>query len=427
MISPSNPYDELPYRCLPIEWTAPERLALASLLHGGPREPLRSYRVLELGCGDAANLLPLAYYRRHAGFVGLDGARSQIEVAAARKSELGLSNIDFIHTDVRAADERLSGQFDYIIAHGLFSWVPREVRDALLELCSQRLSHGGLVYLNYNTKPGWNVRGMVRDFLLAQTEGITDLRTRAEQAQHTSAKIIAALTLDEHPYSRLIANELQFVCENHISYVAHEYLAPDNHAYWRSEFLHLVHRYGLEYVADADFNYPSRQIPEDLAGRLRREGISGRSPDDAVDLLCYRQLHCPILTLGPLTRQLPSLEEFGSLVVASCLVPCPSGSGKNPMFEHPSGYQVEAKEEPIRAALTKLQLLWPRGLRVGAVFQDVSHVMDDLKLLQRSGLIELRCVEPDDVGTGGKPPYRLEVDGSCFITTPYHTVEAVGG
>jgi SAM-dependent methyltransferase len=420
-----NPYDELPYKCLPIEWTAPERLALASLLHGGPRQPLDAYRVLELGCGDGANLLPLAYYRRHATFVGVDGACSQIEVADVRKSELKLSNIEFIHSDFLTAAHRLSGQFDYIIAHGIFSWVPDDVRDALLELCAQHLRRGGLLYLNYNTRPGWNVRGMVREFLLGQTAGTTGLRMRAQLAQDVATKVVSSLTVGEHPYSQLIANEFRFVCEHHVSYIAHEYLASDNHPYWRSEFLALVRRYGLEYVADADFCYSSGRIPEDLAPRLDKEQITGRTLDDTVDLLCYRQLHSPILTRGPLTRHPPGLEEFANLLVASCLVPCAPSSAENPMFQHPSGCQVEAKEAIIVTALKRLQPLWPQGLRIGAVFPDVTQVMDDLILLQRNGLIELRCIEPGEFGVCPDSLNRLESHYGGYVTTPYHTREAV--
>ena len=91
----ANPYDELPYKSLPIEWTAPERLAVASLLHGGPRAPVETYRVLDLGCGNGANVIRLAYYRRQAAFVGVDGAASQIELANVWKSALDLSNIEF--------------------------------------------------------------------------------------------------------------------------------------------------------------------------------------------------------------------------------------------------------------------------------------------------------------------------------------------
>jgi SAM-dependent methyltransferase len=420
-----NPYDELPYKCHPIEWTAPERLALASLLHGGPRQPLDTYRVLELGCGDGANLLPLAYYRRHATFIGIDGASSQIEIADARKSALELSNIEFIHSEFLTAAHRLSGQFDYIIAHGIFSWVPGDVRDALLELCTQHLRHGGLLYLNYNTRPGWNVRGMVREFLLAQTAGMTSLRMRAELAQEVAAKIVSSLAVGEHPYSQLISNEFGFVCENHVSYVAHEYLAADNHPYWRSEFLTLARRYGFEYVADADFCYSSGRLPEDLAPRLDKEQITGRALDDTVDLLCYRQLHSPILTQGPWVWDPPSLEEFAHLLVASCLVPCAPNGAENPMFQHPSGYQVEAKEAVMVAALKRLQPLWPQGLRIGTVFPDVSQVMDDLKLLQRNGLIELRCIEPRELAVCPDSLNTLESDYGGYVTTPYHTREAV--
>ena len=227
----ANPYDALPYKSFPIEWTAPERLAVASLLHGGPRLPLRDYRVLDLGCGNGANVLRLAYYRRQATFVGLDGAASQIELANSRKSALGLSNLEFIHTDFQAADRRLSGQFDYILAHGVFSWVPEDVRDALLQLFAERLRPGGLLYLNYNTRPGWNVRGLVREFLLAQTADEPSLGARAKQAKEVAVTVAASLAAAEHYYSRLLADEFRFVGEGDESWVGHEFLAEFNRPY----------------------------------------------------------------------------------------------------------------------------------------------------------------------------------------------------
>jgi SAM-dependent methyltransferase len=421
MTSSSNPYDELPYKSFPIEWTAPERLALASLLHGGPRPPLESYRVLELGCGSGANLLAMAYYRQHGTFVGIDGARSPIDIAQKRKSALGLANVEFINADFLTASEQLSGQFDYIIVHGVFSWVPDNVRDALLELVAQRLRRGGLVYLNYNTRPGWNVRGLVREFLLAQTAGDETLYARAHLAQKVAAKVVAALDGVEHHYSQLIANEFRFVCEGDVSWVGHEFLSPDNHPYWRSEFLAIANRFGLEYVADADFNYSSGRIPANLAPRLDVEQITGRCIEDTVDLLCYRQLHSPILTQAPFNRVLPGLDELGNLFVASCLEPIPARDGdKNPVFKHPNGYEVEAKEEFIRTALLRLLPLWPRGLRIKEVIPDVESARDDLLLLQRHGLIELRCIEPGDFDVDGDKLNRLERDWANYWTTPYH-------
>jgi SAM-dependent methyltransferase len=418
-----NPYDELPYRSFPIEWTAPERLAVVSRLHGGPRPPICHYRVLELGCGDGANLLPLAYYRRYADFVGIDGASTQVATAQARQLALNLPNVHFIRTDFLVANKKLSGQFDYILAHGVFSWVPMGVRDALFRLCAERLRLGGILYLNYNTRPGWNVRGMVREFLLAQTTGLGNLQHRAEAAQAAAATIIASLSADAHPYARLLANEFQFVCDNHVSYVAHEFLAPHNYAYWRSEFLGLAERFGLHYVADADFNYATGRISEDLAAKLLARGIVGRGLKDSTDLLCYRQLHSPILTRAPYQSYALGLNELDSWLVASCMKRCIVPDGINPMFEHPSGYRVETKNEVMRNGLETLQKVWPMGVPLGKVFADLSMVMDDVRLLHRNGLIDLRLEGPDCTMTRS-PLNVLEGDWGGYATTPYHTREA---
>ena len=314
----ANPYDDMPYKCLPIEWTAPERLSLTSLLHGGPRLPRDDYRVLELGCGNGANMLPQAYYRDQATFVGVDGAASQIEIARARKSELGVSNAEFIHADFASADECLSGQFDYIVGHGIFSWVPDDVRDALLRLCARRLRRGGLLYLNYNANPGWNVRGMVRDFLMAQTAGIAaGLRARAEAAQEVAARVAASLPNGDQAYSRLLGERIHLrVRERRVLISRTSTSTEHNRAYWRSEFIALARHHGLEFVADADFNYATSRIPDDLVTRLCEQQINGRGVDDTVDLLCYRQLHSPILTLAPFVRRPPDLDDFANLTIA---------------------------------------------------------------------------------------------------------------
>jgi SAM-dependent methyltransferase len=419
-----NPYDELPYKSCPIDWTSPERLALVSLLHGGPRPPLDSYRVLELGCGAGQNLLPLAYYRSNAAFVGVDGAESQIKMAESRRSRLEVSNLEFIHADFRNVAHRLSGQFDYILAHGVFSWVTHEIRESLLKIFAAFLRPGGLLYVNYNARPGWNVRGLVREFLLAQTAGEMSLRSRAFLAKKVASRVVAAMTGVEHPYSQLLANEFGFVGEGDVTWIGHEFLAPENHPYWRSDFLSLMRLYGFEYVADSDFNYISGRMPEYFLERLFSEGISCGLFEDTVDLFCYRQVHSPILTSAPLRRVTPSVTEFGKLFVASCLEPFASTeNSKNPMFQHPSGFKVETKEEGIRIVLNQLVQIWPRGLPVEIAFDDVSRVVDDLKLLHRNGLIELRCVDQGDCGIPSGPLNKHEEDWGGYRTTPYHTTE----
>lgn len=421
-----NPYDELPYRSFPIEWTAPERLTVASLLHGGPKPRLNGYRMLELGCADGANLLPLAHFRRDCEFVGIDGARTQVEIARQRRAALDLPNVEFIHADFTEARSRLSGQFDFVAAHGIFSWVNDEARDALLTLVAHHLKPGGLFYLNYNTFPGWKVRGMVRELLLAQTALEPSLAAKARRAQLIAAKLAASMALSDHPFSQLLGNELRFVNESDASYVAHEFLAEHNRAYWRREFLELVAQHGFEYVADADFNYSSGRTSQELTPKLLRdEEIANTRFEDVLDLVHYRQLHSPILTRGRAVAGQVDAAEFAQLRMASCLAPCASEAVGNPCFEHPeSGFQVEAKTVTMQAALERLHGLWPRSLPVLELFEDLDAVADDLRLLQHQGLIELRCIEPADFGFAALPLNLLESAWGGYVTTPHHTREA---
>lgn len=422
-----DPYDELPYRSSPIEHTAPERLMLASLLHGGPRlDPNAPYRVLELGCADASNLLPLAWYRRHASFVGVDGARTQIERGRAHAAALGLTNLELVHADIRDAGRQLHGHFDVILVHGVLSWVAHAVRDALLDLCAQRLHPRGLLYLNYNAKPGWNVRGMVRDLLLAQTAGVVGLRARAEAAREVCHRLVEAMGGEEHAYRRLMIDELRLVRDGDPTYVAHEYLAPHNYAYWRSELAALVAEHGLVHVADADFAEPWARLDEGFDAWLRAQGVTGRSIEDTMDLLLYRQLCSPILTLAPLERRPPTEQELGSLWLSSPLRPREPADGLPLVLEHPdTGVEVTASEAEVRDVLVQLGSCFPRGRRVGEAFTRVAAMADDLVLLHRNGVATLRLVEPLDPPPDAAALHRLEAAHGGYNTMADHGRRAV--
>lgn len=424
-MSSPTPYDELPYRSVPIEWTAPERMALVSLLHGGPRPRLDGYRVLELGCGDGANLIPMAYFRRHATFVGVDGAHTRVAIAEQRRTSLGLANVSFVAADFTSAADRVAGPFDFIVAHGVFSWVDDDARDALLRLCADRLRAGGLCCLSYNTTPGWSVRGLVRDFLLLHTAAGKGLQARVDRAREVAAAMARELAGADHPYSQLLANEFRFVCENHPSHTAHEYLAPHNVAYSRQAFLDLVARHGLVHVGDADYNRPSGRLPEALPSVLARLPIDASLHGRAADLLCYRQMHSPLLSRGFVPRA-PDPAELAALTVASPLV-CRDTSPGGARFDHPDGHEVEVRGAALTAVLRALESRWPRGTTVGEAFPDVAGVIDDLRLLQRNGMIELHAIDPEACGEDPEPLNRLERSWGGYETTAAHAVRLTGG
>src|SRR5690349_5278176 len=147
-------YDETPYVSIAFPETHPDKLcAMARLFGLEAPDPARA-RVLELGCGDGTNLLPMAQHAPDARFLGIDLSARHVASGQAAIIACGLSNAEIRQQDVLdfGASE---GKFDYIIAHGIFSWVPDHVRSQLLAIFRDNLSENGVAFVSYNAFPGW--------------------------------------------------------------------------------------------------------------------------------------------------------------------------------------------------------------------------------------------------------------------------------
>ncbi len=160
-------YDAVPYRHGAVPDSHPARIGAIARLLGISSAPPDRCRVLELGCGEGMNLLPLAERFPKSEFIGVDFSAKQIAVAEAARVACGIGNARFVCADLRTWKPE-GGAFDYIIAHGVYSWVPAEVRDRLLAICAEALSPDGDAYVSYNTLPGWALPGGVRNFLLSE-------------------------------------------------------------------------------------------------------------------------------------------------------------------------------------------------------------------------------------------------------------------
>src|SRR5262252_5947803 len=146
---PLTQYDEVRYTSRPLAQTHPDRLATLASWFGMRPAAVDRCRVLELGCGTGANLIPMALGLPESSFVGVDLATSAIAEGQAMATALELANIDLRALDVRTIPDQL-GAFDYIIAHGLFSWVTHDVQEHILEVCTTRLTPEGVAYISYN-------------------------------------------------------------------------------------------------------------------------------------------------------------------------------------------------------------------------------------------------------------------------------------
>lgn len=254
----TDSYDEIPYQSIPFTDSDPENLAALGQIFGlDAPDPTRA-RVLELGCASGGNLVPMAFRLPEGRFLGVELAARQVQDGQRLLAELGLDNIRIEQADIMELDEGI-GEFDYIIAHGVYSWVPPEVQARILDLCARHLSPQGIAYISYNTWPGWRMRGVVRDLLLYHTRDIEGPRQKLDEAIAFLAGFEPVVTQVETEAARFLREDLRRLRTSHPSYLYHEYLETWNLPQFVSEFISTVEGHGLQYVCDADLKsmFPS--------------------------------------------------------------------------------------------------------------------------------------------------------------------------
>jgi SAM-dependent methyltransferase len=164
-------YDELPYDDHVFAYTQPANLATVAALNGLEPPPLDRCRVLDIGCAAGANLLPMAIAKPASEFVGLDLSPRQIAAGKDTVARLGLTNVALHARNLLDPTDDL-GTFDYIICHGVYSWVPPQVQNRILAVIRCHLAPAGLAYVSYNTYPGWHLRGLAREAMAFHAAGV---------------------------------------------------------------------------------------------------------------------------------------------------------------------------------------------------------------------------------------------------------------
>lgn len=254
----SDSYDDIPYQSIPFTDTQPENLAALGRLFGlDTPDPSRA-RVLELGCASGGNLLPLAFYLPEGRYLGIELSARQVEDGRRLIAALGLGNIRIERGDILALDDSI-GEFDYIVTHGVYSWVPPVVQARILDICARHLAPHGIAYVSYNTWPGWRMRGVLREMLLRYTRDAASPGERLARAQKLLKEFPAALAHSDALPAQYLQGEIRRLRESHPSYLYHEYLESFNQPQYVSEFIATAEGHGLQYVCDADLKsmFPS--------------------------------------------------------------------------------------------------------------------------------------------------------------------------
>ena len=247
-------YDELTYKSAAFAQSSPYKLEACATLLGINPPPCKTAKVLEIGCSFGGNLIPFAVNNENARVVGIDLSGEQIRRGQEIVKEIGLQNLELIHGDI--CEFKSDEKFDYIIAHGVFSWVPDFVKDAILRVVRENLSQNGVAFMSYNTYPGWKVKDVVRDLMLLASK---DKESTEEKLKAAKEALLVykdfLLTKDNEYYEKKIpAKMLMHWVEEVLSksdfYIAHEFLEDINDPFYFKDFNSMLVKNGLTYLCE---------------------------------------------------------------------------------------------------------------------------------------------------------------------------------
>lgn len=253
MTEQSNAYDEVPYESLPIAVSHPLRMATTAHLMGLRPVPLDQCRVLEIGCSMGGNIIPMAVNFPKSEFVGIDYSAVQIERGLPTIAALNLKNIILKAVNVLDITPDF-GQFDYIIAHGVYSWVPQVVREKIMEVCARNLSPRGIAYVSYNTYPGWHMLRSIREMMLYHSNKFSTPQKRVEQARALLDYLASHTDSERSAYGIMLKNEVDRLRQSPDYYLLHEHLETVNEPLYFHQFVEHATRHDLQYVGDTQFS-----------------------------------------------------------------------------------------------------------------------------------------------------------------------------
>lgn len=250
-------YDDVLYESHSYPATQPPHLFTVGTLFGLTPPPLETARVLELGSALGGNLLPLALDYPRATFVGVDLSREQTEAASRTREDLGLTNVTFLQRDILDITEEL-GTFDYIICHGILSWVPENVRGKVLDICRDHLTPSGLAVVSYNALPGWHFIGGLRDMMRYHCRNFTTPQEQISQAVGLLDFLSENAPPGQQAYKTIIDNERRILTSTNPSYIFHDHLENTNTPFYLHDFVDRIKERGLHYVGDSSL--PSMHV-----------------------------------------------------------------------------------------------------------------------------------------------------------------------
>jgi methyltransferase-like protein/SAM-dependent methyltransferase len=365
-------YDQVPYPSHSFTASHPDRLATLAILLGMVPPPVEHCRVLELGCAGGGNIIPMAQDLPDSEFVGIDLSEREIADGQTVVNRLALANVSLKAMNILDVDASF-GQFDYIITHGIYSWVPPEVQDKILEICRQNLVPNGVAYVSYNTYPGWRLLGTVRDMMLYHTRDIADPHQKVAEARALIEFLAESIPANFNPHSNFLHAYVNFFKEQALpkaqvedAFLLHDELAGVNEPLYFYQFAERAEAHGLKYMAEADFRIMlASSFPDETAKALRKVAKSTIALEQYMDFLRNRTFRQTLLCHQDVRLSATmDAERMVKFYVGSPALPVSDepdvNSSSIEQFRAPD-HAILSTDHPVtKAAMLYLTRIWPQ-------------------------------------------------------------------
>lgn len=416
-------YDDVPYESFPFHQSHPAHLFTLATLFGLTPKPIEQSRVLELGCAAGGNIIPIAAHYPKANIIGIDFSKTEIEIGQEHIKTIQLNNIELRHQSI-VDFEKEEGLFDYIICHGVYSWVPDDVRESILKICNQNLSKNGIAYISYNTLPGWNMMNNIRDLMLWHTQNIEDPTAKVKQARNILTFITDGLEEDQSPYANFLKQEIKSVEKQSDYYILHEHLSFYNKPFYFNEFVTQASEHSLAYLGDAILSSMyTDNLPKKFSKELHKVKniVASNQYMDFIrnnrfrcTLLCHenlkiqRGLKTDAITHFHLKLNAKPLEKFNENLIHD----------DSTVTFQTAGIKISSSKPTVKQALYLLQENRFQLIRYDTLFQQlqkllnkneeaIHHILQveiNLFRLALAGLIEISCYPSQYITTISDKP-----------------------
>jgi protein-L-isoaspartate O-methyltransferase len=421
-------YDEQAYPYAVRAGTHVARLGTVAQLIGYPTAPSERCRVMEIGGGDGINLISMALQSPGSEFLSFDLADEATQRGRALLARTGLSNVALETMDIMTVPKEV-GSFDYIIAHGVYAWVPEAVRQGIMALIGRCLAPQGIAMVSYNALPGCRTRQILRDLMLDACRGIEQPAERVAAVRDRLAFFVERWDGSDAIQHALVSEARRFL-ERDDGVIFHDELG-DFYAPQRfTEVVSTARAHGLDYLCDtqlgllADVVWPT-DLFDDTSHIHGGDLVAFEQLRDDLDVRSFRQ--SLFRRAGPAPPRSWNPERAFGLHVDGSLTPIDGGADGAQRLRTRGGGEIETRDPRMLAALARLTDAFPASLPLSDVTSDPALV-DALVQLFLMGSVEMTTAPFRLAPTPSERPRasllaRIQAEwGGVDVTSLRHTV-----